>query len=340
MKFGFMEDFRNPQPWRRPYPELYQALLDQIVRAEELGYDHVWLTEHHFTEDGYNPSLLPTAAAIAARTHRIRIGTFVLLLPFQHPVRVAEDATCVDILSQGRLDLGVGQGYSYKEFNALCMRREERSARLSEGVELLRRLWTEERVTFRGKFTQVQDLTLSPQPVQKPQPPHWIGARTEYATPPAARVGCHLLATIGPDPAPGYVQALKELGKNPADFSIAQLRLVYVAESEDQAWEDTQEHIHSMMQFYGEILAEAKDAPGDEKVWEFTRPQDIRHSPFGQAAMIGTPEQVARKLERFCKEFLCTHLIMSTQLPGMDPKKGTRALELFAKEVMPSFCHA
>ena len=92
MQFGFMEDFRNPQPWRRPYPELYRALLDQIVRAEELGYDNVWLTEHHFTEDGYNPSLLPTAAAVAARTSRIRIGTFVLLLPFQHPVRVAEDA--------------------------------------------------------------------------------------------------------------------------------------------------------------------------------------------------------------------------------------------------------
>src|SRR2546428_5126957 len=76
MQFGFMQDFRNPQPWRRPYPELYRALLDQIVRAEELGYDQVWLTEHHFTEDGYNPSLLPTAAAIATRTSRIRLGTF------------------------------------------------------------------------------------------------------------------------------------------------------------------------------------------------------------------------------------------------------------------------
>src|SRR5262245_55635187 len=146
MKFGFMEDFRNPQPWRRPCPDLYRLILDQIARAEDLGYDNVWLTEHHFTEDGYNPSLLPTAAAIAARTTRIRIGTFVLLLPFQHPVRVAEDATCVDIFSNGRFDLGVGQGYSYKEFNALGMRRGERSARMAEGVELIQRLWTETNV--------------------------------------------------------------------------------------------------------------------------------------------------------------------------------------------------
>jgi alkanesulfonate monooxygenase SsuD/methylene tetrahydromethanopterin reductase-like flavin-dependent oxidoreductase (luciferase family) len=337
MKFGFMEDFRNPQPWRRPFPELYRALLDQIVQAEDLGYDNVWLTEHHFTEDGYNPALLPTAAAVAARTNRIRIGTFVLLLPFQHPVRVAEDATCVDILSNGRFDLGVGQGYSYKEFNALGMRREERSARLREGVELIQRLWTEEKVTFSGKFTQVTDLTLSPRPVQQPHLPMWIGARAEKATRRVARMGCHLMATLGPDPAPWYVETLKECGRDPANFNIAQLRLVYVAETEDQAWEDTQAHLHSMMEFYGEILAEAKDAPGDEKIWPFKRPEEIRHSGFGQAVMIGTPDQVARKLEQFCREFRCTHFIMSTQLPGMDPRKGTRALELFAKEVMPSF---
>src|SRR4029077_9572289 len=164
MRFGFMEDFRNPLPWRRPFPELYRAILEQICRAEEIGYDDIWLTEHHFTADGYTPSLLATAAAIATRTHRIRIGTFVLLLPFQHPVRVAEDATCVDIWSNGRFDLGVGQGYSYKEFSALCMKREERSARFAEGVELLKRLWTEERVTFDGKFTKVKELTLAPRP--------------------------------------------------------------------------------------------------------------------------------------------------------------------------------
>ena len=103
MKFGIIHDFRNPPQWRRPYPELYHALLDQIVRAEEFGYDNVWLAEHHFTEDGYNPSSLPTAAAIAARTSRIRIGTYILLMPFQQPVRVAEDTTCIDIWSNGRL---------------------------------------------------------------------------------------------------------------------------------------------------------------------------------------------------------------------------------------------
>ncbi|MBI2962294.1 MAG: LLM class flavin-dependent oxidoreductase [Deltaproteobacteria bacterium] len=337
MKFGFMEDFRNPLPWRRPSADLYRAILEQIVRGEQLGYDNVWLTEHHFTADGYNPSLLPTAAAVAARTERIRIGTFVLLLPFQHPVRVAEDATCVDILSGGRFDLGVGQGYAHQEFEALCMPREERSARLAEGVDLVQRLWREERVTFDGRFTKVRDLSLSPRPVQQPHPPLWIGARTAQATRRAARLGCHLMATLGPDPAPAYVATLRQCGRNPDDFSIAQLRMVYVARSEDQAWEDTQEHIFSMMQYYGEILAEANDAPGDDQMWTIERPQDIRSSGFGRAVMIGTPDQVAEKLERFRRDYLCTHFIMSTQLPGMDPRKATRSLELFAREVLPGF---
>ncbi|HXG20293.1 MAG TPA: LLM class flavin-dependent oxidoreductase [Methylomirabilota bacterium] len=336
MKFGFMEDFRNPKQWRRPFPALYKAIFDQIVRCEELGYDNIWLTEHHFTEDGYNPSLLPTAAAVAARTSRIRIGTFVLLLPFQHPVRVAEDATCVDIISNGRFDLGVGQGYSYMEFNAFCMKREERSARLDEGVRLIQRLWNEDHVSFEGKFTRVKDMTLSPKPVQNPMP-LWIGARAEKAVRRVARRGAHLMATLGPDPAPWYIDELKKTGRDPQDFNIAQLRLVYTAANEDQAWEDVAPHLHSMMEFYGHILAEANDAPGDKEVWQFKHHSEIRNSAFGRAAMVGTPDQVAHKLEQFQKEFQCTHLIMLTQLPGLDPKRATGAFELFAKEVMPGF---
>jgi alkanesulfonate monooxygenase SsuD/methylene tetrahydromethanopterin reductase-like flavin-dependent oxidoreductase (luciferase family) len=337
LKFGLMQDFRNPRQWRRPYPELYRAVLDQIVRAEELGYDNVWLTEHHFADDGYNPSLLPTAAAIATRTSRIRIGTFVLLLPFQHPVRVAEDASCIDIWSGGRFDLGVGQGYSYKEFNAFCMRRDERSARLSEGLEVIKRLWTEERVSYSGRFTQIQEMTLSPRPVQQPHVPIWIGARTERATRRAARLGYNLLATIGPDPAPWYVDELAKTGRDPGDFSVAQLRLVYLAPSEDQAWAESQDHIFNMMEFYGDILSEANDAPGDRDAFPFKAPRELRDSAFGRAAMIGTPEQIARKLEQFQNNFRCTHFIMSTQLPGLDPRKATQSLELFAKEIIPSF---
>ena len=195
MRFGFMMPFQNPPRWARPYPELYREYIEQTVFAEELGYDTIWLTEHHFDDDGWSPSLLPLAAGIATRTSRIRIGTFILILPFQHALRVAEDAATVDILSNGRLDLGVGKGYRVKEFTGFGIPRDQREALLEEGLEVIRRAWTEESFSFEGKFYQLRDVRLSPRPVQQPHPPVWIGARGKKSVERAARLGCHLMGT-------------------------------------------------------------------------------------------------------------------------------------------------
>ena len=318
-------------------PRLYEEILEQVTWLDQIGLDLVWFSEHHFVEDGYNPATLPVAAAIAARTTRIRIGTFVLLMPFHNPVRLAEDVTAIDILSNGRFDLGVGQGYRAGEFQALKIPRKERAPRMAEGIELVHRLLTEEKVTFDGRFTQVSDMTLYPRPVQQPAPPIWIGCRTEKATARAPRKGFHMMATIGPDPAPTYRAQLKEAGRNPDDFNIAQLRVVYTAPTADQAWAEAAPHLHHMLKLYGVWLSEANDAEGDAAMSEVPSADQLRHSPYAEAMMIGTPDEVSRKMEKFRKEYDCTHFVMGTQLPGADPAKVTRALELFAKEVMPSF---
>jgi alkanesulfonate monooxygenase SsuD/methylene tetrahydromethanopterin reductase-like flavin-dependent oxidoreductase (luciferase family) len=143
MDFGLLFAFRNPPPVQVPFAELYGKQFDLAVLAEDLGYDTIWLTEHHFIDDGYSPSLLPIAAAVAARTRRIRIGTFVILLPLHNALRIAEDAATVDIISNGRFDLGVGQGYRIPEFVGFDIPRRERGARLQEGAEVIRRAWTE-----------------------------------------------------------------------------------------------------------------------------------------------------------------------------------------------------
>ena len=116
LRFGLWYDFRNPPAWKQDGTELYRAILDQCVRAEELGWDDIWLSEHHFLDDAYTPSMLPLGCAIAARTERVEIGTSVLLLPLHDPVRVAEDAATLDVLSGGRLQLGLGVGYRVEEF--------------------------------------------------------------------------------------------------------------------------------------------------------------------------------------------------------------------------------
>ena len=136
LRFGLYYDFRNPPAWRRPYTHIYSEIFEQIIWAEQQGFDDVWLSEHHFQEDGYAPSLLPIAAAIAARTTTMRIGTAVLLLPLHHPVRVAEDAATVDVISNGRFQLGVGVGYKVEEFDSFAIAKTERGRRTNEGLEI------------------------------------------------------------------------------------------------------------------------------------------------------------------------------------------------------------
>ena len=116
MKFGIIHDFRNPPQWRRSYPELYHALLDQIVRSEDLGYDNVWLAEHHFSTYSVCPSIHMMGTHIAARTSRLRIGTAVSLAPFYHPLRLAEEVALLDVLSEGRVNWGAGRGFDPTEY--------------------------------------------------------------------------------------------------------------------------------------------------------------------------------------------------------------------------------
>ena len=118
LRFGLWYDFRNPPQWQRDNTELYHACFDQIVRAEEAGFDDIWLSEHHFLDDCYSPYMLAIGCAIAARTKKVDIGTSVLLLPRHDPVRVAEDAATLDVISGGRLQLGLGVGYKVEELKA------------------------------------------------------------------------------------------------------------------------------------------------------------------------------------------------------------------------------
>ena len=137
LKFGILWSFRNPSFARVPWTDLYRSHLDICVESEALGYDNIWLTEHHFVDDGYSPSLMPIAAALAVRTKYIRVGTYLILLPMHNPVRVAEDTATIDLISEGRFDLGVGLGYRSVEFSAQGISPKERGARLTEGIQII-----------------------------------------------------------------------------------------------------------------------------------------------------------------------------------------------------------
>src|SRR5579859_5696538 len=174
VRFGLWYDFRNPAQWRQPYTQLYGEILDQVAWAENNGFDDCWLSEHHFIEDGYLPSMLPAAAAIAARTKRIRIPLGVLLVPFHNPVRLAEDIAVVDAISGGRFELGVGVGFKHEEFEGFGIPFKERGARTNQSLQIIRRLLSGETVTFKSEFFDFKNVKVTPEPIQKPYPPIWL----------------------------------------------------------------------------------------------------------------------------------------------------------------------
>ena len=194
---GLYHDFRNPAPFREPWNRRYAALLEQIAWAErELGFGGVWLSEHHFVEDGYAASTLTLAAAIAARTERLAIGTNVLVLPVHHPLRLAEDALSLDAISNGRFRLGVGQGYRAPEFAAFGSSLSERRSRFEEGIAVLQEAFTGSPFSHNGRWYSFDEVVVRPEPVRTGGPELWVGALSDPGAERAARVGAGFLCAL------------------------------------------------------------------------------------------------------------------------------------------------
>jgi alkanesulfonate monooxygenase SsuD/methylene tetrahydromethanopterin reductase-like flavin-dependent oxidoreductase (luciferase family) len=161
--FGQMT-LQRPSWETRSFRELYADALELATYADELGYHSFWLAEHHGSEDGYIPSTLAFLSAVAARTENIGIGTGVLLAPLHDPIRIAEDAAVVDLVSGGRLRLGLGLGWSEEEYRMFGVEKKARGKRMSELVSMLRDAWTGERFSTDGEQVSYDDIRISPAP--------------------------------------------------------------------------------------------------------------------------------------------------------------------------------
>jgi alkanesulfonate monooxygenase SsuD/methylene tetrahydromethanopterin reductase-like flavin-dependent oxidoreductase (luciferase family) len=254
LRFGTIIHFRNPHRWYRDPTELYGEIIDSLVMAEELGYDAVYLTEHHFTADDWAPSPLILLSAIAMRTKKIRLSTNVALLPFYHPVRLAEDGAVLDILSGGRYEFQFGLGYRPEEFGAYGMQMKERSRRADEMLEIIRRLWEGETVTFKGKYFSCENATLTPRPVQRPRPPMIIGGFAPNAIKRAARMADGL-AGASPQGLKIYHEELRRLGKDPAKAKIVSGNpWLYVSNDPDKTWNEIAPYVMHAIDCYSEWM--------------------------------------------------------------------------------------
>lgn len=332
-RFGMLFDFRNPSQWHRPWPKFYAEMIDFAAWTETLGFSDVWLTEHHGAEDGYSPSPLVIASAIAAKTKRVHIGTAIALAPFYHPVRLAEDGATLDLISDGRIELGFGLGYRHEEFAAYGIPHSARGSRASEVLHIVRRLWDGETVSVDNKHFKLDNAHIMPRPAQA-HPPLWVGGFTPEAFKRAARYGDGFLwATGGPDLATAhrmYVEALAEVGK-PADAArmLAIWMWFMVSEDPERTFAEVAPHVLHQINTYAKWLG----GTGHESFV----PADISTLKASGQLMIMTPDDAIK----FFKSQLAIAPLEGfaglTPPAGIPLDKLAPYIELFANKVIPAF---
>ncbi len=328
--------------------------LEQMEWSEELGFDEVWLTEHHFIEYGLavDPGVL--AAAAAARTSRVRIGLAAAILPFHHPIRLAEQLALADIISRGRLDVGVGRGNRPVEFAGYKVPQTESRERFEETIDILTRLWTEPSLTYDGKFYQLDDVRVIPKPHQQPMPPMYQVCVSKDGIESAALRGWPMLNSVLYGSIDQHVQSrdiyvatLEKAGRSEADIKalLAQWgvsRHIFVADSDDEAFEFAKpyemwyqdsfrrfviperiEDAHPTLQPAFRGMAERLS----KVTWE-----DLR----AETLAFGTPDTVARHIERM-REIGVGQVLCWMNFGGLPQARIRRSMELFAREVMPRF---
>jgi alkanesulfonate monooxygenase SsuD/methylene tetrahydromethanopterin reductase-like flavin-dependent oxidoreductase (luciferase family) len=326
VNFGLWYDFRNPSPWQIPFESLYEQALDQIVDAESLGFDSVWITEHHFCNDGYTPSPLIIAAAIGARTKRLRIGTNLMILPLHNPVRIAEDCAALSILTKGRFDLGVGVGYRELEFDEFGRLLSHRPSLIEEAVTIIRRAWAGETISFAGKRFKVGDVRITPRPAHSPH--IYIGGLAEPAIDRAARIADGFLSTggIGQD---SYLAALAKHGKSPADGVIIAGHWAIISEDPEREAAMLGPHVLYQSNQYIEWGA-------------FGPPQTTPRFPDAATAFthglyeLWDGDMAVRNLTQLLSKYpQIKDLHLWAQFPGEPIVSGQRRLEYIARNVLP-----
>jgi alkanesulfonate monooxygenase SsuD/methylene tetrahydromethanopterin reductase-like flavin-dependent oxidoreductase (luciferase family) len=326
-RFGYMLGFRNPEWAGLDFETFYREMFRQIEFVDQAGFDSIWLTEHHFTDDGYLAAQMPMLAAIAARTRRVSIGTYVLLAPLYHPLRLAEDTATIDVISGGRLRLGIGMGYRQEEFEGFQVERKQRLGRTLETLEILKRAWSGERFSFLGRYFDIRDARVLPRPASRPHPELLWGGMSAKAIARGAELGLSFACNLGRREVAVYREALAKHGRNPADFNIVNNRIVYVADSYEQAWSEIERAALYQAELYDKWLSAGATAGRDRIAPD---PELIK-----RGAILGPPADVRQKIGELIASNQMTELILAMQLPGLEPAKAMRSLERFAGEVLP-----
>lgn len=318
MKLGLFFDLRNPEPWARPWPELYGGTLDLLERAEQLGCEAAWFTEHHRFADGYLPQPLTFLAAVAARTRTMRIGTAILLAALRPAPLVAEEAAVVDQLSGGRLELGIGAGYSHPEYELYDKDITRRYGLTDAAVAEVRRL--------------LDDGVVTPPAAQRPFP-LWLGYQGPQGARRAGRLGVGLLSLDRSllDP---YREGLVEGGHDPATARTGGMLDIVVADDPEAALERIlPHHLHQ-----ANTYAEAAVA-GTGREPRVLTAEKVLSRQMGPGSIPGlrvlTPDEAVAAIREATEGGPVEHVYLWASIAGMPDDLVERHLELLFTEVRP-----
>ena len=348
MKFGTFQLVENPE-WLSER-ETFRQDVEIMQYAEELGFDEVWITEHHFNRYGLCTDPLLYATHVAAKTKRIRIGTAILVLPFHNPIRLAEQIAMVDILSDGRLDVGVGRGYQPVEYAGMNLPIDKGNEIFSEVLDVLFQAWTQPKVDFNGKYFTFKDTVVLPKPVQKPHPPVYVATSTPAKMREAARRGFRLMYGSVDTPAEqggptiqsiwekiAREEGLPETAIKSAGQDFPKTVRIYVAETDEQAWREIQKPLAWFIEhFLGQSAGAGNVAGGQFS--QYKESEKTFQSPlesFRDRDIYGSPETVARKIREMRTKTGVGNFVGWFSFGGLDVDKAKNSMRLFAKEVMP-----
>lgn len=324
LRIGVCYDFRNPPDSGVSDQALYQEVLEQVVWLDQIGADLVWFTEHHFVDDGYLPSWIPVAGAMAAVTKRVRFGTDICLMPFNHPIRLAEDLAVLDNLSGGRVELGLGMGYAPHEFRGFGFPVSRRVSLMNEGIEVLQKCFLGERFSYHGKRYQFDDVIITPGYVQKGGPPLWIAAMSEQGAARAAKYNTNFLPqgvkSRSFDP---WIDALENSGRKPTDYRVGIIRSILVTDDREADWIPVRAAERYRMDLYKQFFEESGEGFGDPG------------EQVPQTWIVGNVDQCVSELKQFIQTFGITDIVSMAVPPGMRAEQMSASLERLFTQVVP-----
>jgi len=334
--FGLLSAQIRPGGAGEDWQAAYATVMTLSEHAERLGYSSVWTTEHHFVDDGYMPSLLVTSAAIAARTTRIEIGTGVLLAPLHHPLRLAEDAATVQLLSDGRLTLGLGLGWNDAEFAAFGVPRRLRGRAMNEVLDILPKAWSGEPFTHRGDVYAYPTLAVRPTPHRRI--PIVIGGGAEVAVRRAARLADGLFSNA---PAPKLVEQVRwaheemeKVGRDPASFRWISYAIVCPGPNAAAAWERYAEHVWAVTWKYSDMEASAMRHGPPPPVPP--PPADVLERIKERSVIVGSTTEIVDRLNAIRQEAgVPVEFMARSFFPTIAPSHQVEVLEQLATDVLP-----